>query len=458
MTATLNPVLRSFWEAPARNRVLYGGRASSKSWDAAGFAVFLSQMCTIRVLCARQFQNKIEESVYTLLKKQIERFGLSDQYTITNNKIIHNKTKSEFLFYGLWRNIDEVKSLEDIDILWIEEAHNLTKDQWEVLEPTFRKEGSQIWIIFNPRLSSDFTYQRFVVSPPPNTIVRKINYDENEFLSGTMRQIIDAGKAENYEEFEHIYLGVPRTDDDRVIIKRSWIEAAIDAHEALGIEITGRHRVGFDVADDGADKNALVMSHGILTTGCEEWRAWEDELLVSCTRAYNAALHTGAKISYDSIGVGAAVGSKLNELNSANGTKIEHKGFNAGGGVSWPDAFYQADRKNKDFFLNAKAQAWWAIADRFRNTYAAVRNGESFPQEKLISISSKCENLERLITELSTPNRDFDASGKVKVESKKDLAKRGVSSPNLADAFIMANYEDYEQKSDFKPLKFAKRF
>jgi phage terminase large subunit len=146
---TLNPVLRSFWREPARNRVLYGGRASSKSWDAAGFATFLASNYKIRVLCVRQFQNKIDESVYTLLKHQIERFGLSDQFRILDNKIIGRETASEFLFYGLWRSIDEIKSLEGIDILWIEEGHNLTEEQWKVLEATIRKEDSQVWIIFN---------------------------------------------------------------------------------------------------------------------------------------------------------------------------------------------------------------------------------------------------------------------------------------------------------------------
>src|SRR4051812_24899975 len=119
---TLNPVLRDFWTAKRnergesiRNRVLYGGRASSKSWDAAGFAIYLAQRYKLKFLCARQFQNKIEESVYSLLVMQIERFGLRDQFRILDNKIIHRRTGSEFVFYGLWRHISEIKSLEGID-------------------------------------------------------------------------------------------------------------------------------------------------------------------------------------------------------------------------------------------------------------------------------------------------------------------------------------------------------
>lgn len=128
--ATLNPVLEAFWLMPARNKVLYGGRASSKSWDAAGFAIFLADNYKLRILCARQFQNKIEESVYSLLKIQIERFGLKHRFEILKNKIINKYTGTEFMFYGLWRNIDEVKSLESIDICWLEEAHNISKEDY----------------------------------------------------------------------------------------------------------------------------------------------------------------------------------------------------------------------------------------------------------------------------------------------------------------------------------------
>lgn len=439
---TLNPVLRDFWLEPARNRVLYGGRDSSKSWDAAGFAVFLAQQCRIRVCCARQFQNKIAESVYTLLKIQIERFGLTDQFKITDNSIIHRGTGSEFLFYGLWRHIDEIKSLEGIDILWIEEAHNLTESQWEVLEPTIRKEGSQVWVIFNPKLATDFTYKRFVVNPPPNTVKRLINYTENPFLSDTSRKIIAAMQAADPEQFEHIYLGVPRTDDEGVIIKRSWIEAAIDAHITLGFEAVGGKRIGFDVADSGPDKCANVYGHGSVISWADEWQAAEDELMKSCARTYNAAKERDASVNYDSIGVGAMVGSKMAEINEqrlAQGETfvIRHQKFNAGAAVIDPDREYQRGITNKDMFANLKAQTWWGVADRFRNTYNAVRRGETFPDDQLISIASDCPHIERIVDELSTPRRDYDANGRVKVESKKDLAKREVASPNLADAFVM---------------------
>ena len=402
----------------------------------------LAQCMKLRFLCTRQFQNKIEESVYTLLKIQIERFGWQAKFKITDNKIVCLTTGSEFVFYGLWRAIDEIKSLESIDVHWAEEAHLMTESQWLVIDPTLRKEGSQHWIVFNPRLSTDFIYKRFVTSPPPDTIVRKLNYTENPFLSDTIKKVIEAAKAEDYDEYAHIYLGEPRQDDDAVIIKRSWILAAIDAHVKLGFEASGARRIGYDVADSGQDKCANVYARGSVVSWADEWKAGEDELLKSCSRTYNAARERQASVAYDSIGVGAGSGAKFNEINEQRKTEgetfmVQHAGFNAGGAVCDPDSTYLPGRTNKDMFSNIKAQAWWMLADRFRNTYNAVQRGEKFSDDQLISIASDCPHLDKLIDELSTPRRDYDANGRVKVESKKDLAKRDVASPNLADAFVM---------------------
>lgn len=449
---TLNPALRPFWEAavngkgePIRLRVLYGGRSSSKSWDAAGFAIFLAQAFRVKFLCARQFQNKIEESVYTLLVATIDRYGLRDQFRVLESKIIHRRTGSEFIFYGLWRHINEIKSLEGVDVCWLEEAHALTPAQWQILEPTVRKEGSQFWLVFNPMLSTDFVWRRFVLNPPPGTIKRIINYTENPFLSETMRRVIEVAKDEDEDEYAHVYLGQPKDDDEGAVIKRSWVMASIDAHNALGIEPTGKSQMGFDVADKGSDKNALVHAHGQLATWADQWKAGEDELLKSATRARSAAAERQAGLVYDNIGVGAGVGAKVNELNTSAET-VRHTGFNAGGGVERPDDLYTRShppKTNKDMFSNAKAQQWWLVADRFRNTFNAVKKGAELPADQLIFLSSEMDHLQLLIDELCTPKRDFDNAGKVKVESKKDLAKPNrlggaQPSPNLADAFIMA--------------------
>lgn len=440
---SLNPALREFWTTKARNKILYGGRASSKSHDAAGFAIFLAQKYTLKFLCVRQFQNKIADSVYTLLKIKIAAFGLNNEFYITDNSIKHKITGSEFMFYGLARNITEIKSIEGIDILWSEESHLLSKEQWEILEPTIRKEGSECWIIFNPRLITDFVWKRFVVNPPKNTIVRKINYQENPFLSNTMLEVIEDAKETDYDDYEHIYLGEPLTNDDDSIIKRSHVLAAINGHIKLGIEIKGSHRIGFDVADDGYDLCSTVETHGTLTTDIDVWKAKEDEILISCTKVFHKALINNAETTYDAIGVGASCGAKFNELGYR-----KHKKFMAGGAVLKPDDpidKFNATRPrheriiNKNYYANIKAQMWWQIAQRFQNTYNAVMHGQQFGESEMIFIDGSIKDLELLTAELSTPKKSFDKAGRLMVESKEDLKKRGIDSPNRADAFIMAN-------------------
>lgn len=412
---------------------------STKSWDAAANVVRIAQFTKVRILCTRMFQNKIEESVYNLIKSQAERFGVAHKFRFLKSKIECITTGSEILFYGLARNIDEIKSLEAIDILWMEEAHALTAVMWEILEPTIiRNEGAEVWIIFNPRLANDFAYKTFVVNPPDDYIVRKINYTQNPWIPEKALIKINKMRRVSPEDYQHVYLGVPRNDDDKAIIKRTWLDSAVDAHIKLGVEVTGAHRIGFDVADDGSDLNAQVKAHGVLCEFVEKWQGMEDELLKSATRVYRKAIETGSSVDYDSIGVGAMAGSKFKELNEVNGTNMEYRQFNAGGKIIDPDKEYMPNVKNKDHFSNIKAQSWWNISSRLLKTHLWVTTGEKCDPSDIISISSNCDHLEELLSELSTPHRDFDASGKVKVESKKDLAKRDVKSPNMADAFIMA--------------------
>ena len=427
MKASMNPALRDVWSRPSRIKTIYGGRSSSKSWDAAANAIRIASYTKIRFLCTRMFQNKIQESVYSLLKIQIERFGLQDQFEILKTTIRHKRTGSEFLFFGLARNIDEIKSLESIDICWLEEAHALTEDMWDILEPTIRKEGSEFWVVFNPQYITDFAYQNFVIKPHPDSIVRKINYDENPFLSNTMLKTIENQKEKHPDKFKHIYLGEPRTDEDMVFIKLSWIEAAI----GFDIPAEGRKVIGYDVADEGEDDNAAVFSHGSCIYGCDTWSY--GDVIESTKRVYEMATREGCDVVYDSIGVGAGVKGKMKELNPS----FSAEGFNAGGKIVNPDKEYEDGKLNRDHFSNVKAQAWQLVADRFYNTYRAAHYGDEFPTEQLISISPSLPNLEQLKFELCSPRKEYDGNMRLKVESKKDMKKRGIKSPNIADAVIM---------------------
>jgi phage terminase large subunit len=442
---SMNAALRPFWEACKRYKILYGGRASSKSHDAAGHAVYLAANYTVKFLCARQFQNRISESVYVLLKDKIAASEYRDEFEILKTSIRHRITGSEFIFYGIARNLGEIRSTEGVDILWLEEAHYLTQDQWEVIDPTIRKEGSQIWVIFNPDEFTDFAYQKFVVNPPADSISREINWRENPYLSTTMLKVIYDYYRLEPESARYIYGGEPKMGADKSVIPLKYIIASIDAHKKLKWEPGGSKVIGFDVADDGEDKNATVESHGNIVLHAAEWQGLEDELLKSCSKVFNRAVETGSSIIWDSIGIGAFAGSKFQDLNTEHHRRIMYEPFNAGGAVDNPKGVYMklphVTITNGEHFSNIKAQRWDEVAIRFRKTYEAVEKGVKHSPDELVSLNSETLGqamIKKIGLELASPHKDIDRMGKFKVESKEDLRDRGIKSPNVADALIMS--------------------
>lgn len=191
---------------PSRYKVMYGGRGGAKSWGVARALLILAAQKPLRILCAREFQNSITESVHALLSDQIKAMGLDGFFEIQNTTII-GKNGSAFYFAGLRHNITKIKSFEGVDIVWCEEAQTISKTSWDTLIPTIRKEGSEIWITFNPSLEADETYQRFVVSPPTNSIVVKINWSDNPWFPEVLRQEKDDLKAKDPDAYLTVWEG-----------------------------------------------------------------------------------------------------------------------------------------------------------------------------------------------------------------------------------------------------------
>lgn len=427
----LNPNLRDFWQSRKPYKLLKGGRFSSKTQDAGGMAAFLARNYSVRFLCLRQFQNRIADSVYTVVNEKIVAAGWASEFDIGVSTIRHRLTGSEFLFYGLARNIEEIKGTEGVDVCWIEEGEGLTEDQWKIIDPTIRKEGSEVWILWNPHLITDFVQAKLPALLGDDCLIRHINYPDNPFLSDTARRKAERLKEVDPEAYRHIYLGEPLSSDDAAVIKFSWVEAAVDAHQKLGLDLSGARTVGYDVADSGADKNACSIFDGAICSEIDEWAAPEDELAQSTKRAW-AHVRKGVML-YDCIGVGAHVGSTLAE----SGIRKGYFKFNASGAVVNPDKEYAHGITNREKFENLKALAWQDVADRFRNTFNAVTKGEKFEAGDLISISSDIGKLDQLKIELSSPRKRYSKRGLDMVETKDELAKRGIPSPNLADSFVM---------------------
>ena len=443
----LNPYLKSFWKVKKPIKVLRGGRASSKTEDVAGVLIHLSSKYKIKVACVRKFQANIKQSVYSVLKKKIDKDTYFKPFFNFTDKSITSSTGSEFIFLGWERNTDQIKGLDDVDIMWIEEGHTLTKEQWQIIKDTIllRKENAMVIIVFNPQLDTDFVWKEFVIKKHPDVLSVEINYLNNPFLPKKALDIIEnAKKTMDYDEFSHVYLGNPKSENEESFIKRAWFEACINANEVLGIVTRGSYKIGYDIADSGNDKSANVVVHGNEVIEIIEWKSKEHELELSAEKTLNRALEYNANIIYDCIGVGASAGAVFKRLGYNNFSK-----FDAGAGVKSPDKEYMPRRKNKDHFENLKAQSWQKVADMMLHTYKAVVLKEPFDEDMILSINSKCDKIEQLKIELSSPMKQLSIRGLVKVESKKDLAKRGIPSPNIGDAAIMA-FAEFNSFGRFK--------
>jgi phage terminase large subunit len=194
---------------PSRYKVLYGGRGSGKSWGVARALLLSGMNKPIRVLCARELQNSITDSVHALLADQIKALNLDSIYEVQNT-VIYGKNGTEFLFAGLKHNVTKIKSFEGVDICWVEEAQTVSKSSWDVLLPTIRKDDSEIWITFNPELDTDETYKRFVVSPPANAIVQKVNWSDNPWFPQVLRDEKDDLKERDMDAYLNVWEGNTR--------------------------------------------------------------------------------------------------------------------------------------------------------------------------------------------------------------------------------------------------------
>lgn len=211
----------------SRYKVAYGGRGGAKSWGIARALLILGAKSPLRILCAREFMTSMRDSVHKLLCDQIESLGLLGFYDITQASI-RGKNGTEFSFIGLKNNIANVKSYEGVSICWVEEAQTVSRLSWNVLIPTIRAEGSEIWVSFNPELETDETYQRFVAIPPDDCITMRVNWSDNPWFPDTLRLEKDSLKARDEEAYNQVWEGLCRQTVDGAIFAKEMQQAEKD--------------------------------------------------------------------------------------------------------------------------------------------------------------------------------------------------------------------------------------
>lgn len=224
-----------------------------------------------------------------------------------------------------------------------------------------------------------------------------------------------------------------------ILIPSVWVQAAVDAHKKLGIEVTGAKRGALDVADEGPDKNAFAGAHGILVNRVEDWSGEASNIFRTTQRAFRCCDEIGtADLTYDSDGMGVSVRGDAERINEDRKAAAQHTieaapFFAISGGVQYPDREDVAGKKNKDHFSNRKAQSWWALRGRFEKTYKWVIDGVPCDPDEIISLDSAMANLDRLTMEIAQVVYGYTVLGKLQIIKAPD----GMASPNMADALMM---------------------
>lgn len=213
--------------APARYHVFHGGRGSAKSWSIAVVLIAMAAQHKHRILCCREFQNSIDDSVHHLLADTISRLKLDNFFEVQKETILA-RNGSQFIFSGLKMNPRSVKSLENLSVCWCEEAEAISNDSWALLLPTIRARDSTFFISFNRDVGDDPVWRRFCEKSPPGAIVRKVLWSDNPWLPAVLKDEIQWTMATDPETFEHVWQGEPLHHSDAQIFRGKYVIRAFD--------------------------------------------------------------------------------------------------------------------------------------------------------------------------------------------------------------------------------------
>lgn len=433
-------------DRPSRYKGAWGGRGSGKSHTMAERVV--KRMLADRdlsVVCIREIQKSLELSAKKLIEAKIEQHMVGHMFDVQKSVIKRRGGKGICIFQGMQdHTADSIKSLEGFGVAWVEEAQSLSEHSMNLLRPTIRAEGSEIWFSWNPRRRSDAVEQllRPRSGSRDDAIVLRANYTDNPMLPATMLKEALDWQRDMPESYAHIWLGAYEDVGSKVVVPPAWVEAAIGLAQFLKLPITGKRYTALDVAgaEDGGDENALACRHGIELQGLDRWNGLDTGLTTQ--RAAKQAYDYGAEeLFYDSASVGEGVTGEWAGMGRRNERPkgLQMVPWNGGSSVLKPDE--RTDPKNprsslnKDQYMNLKAQGWFSLRARFENAMKA-RQGREYDAEMLISISEDLPHLAQLQDELSQPQHKLSATGKTMVDKQPDDTK----SPNLADGVMMVYY------------------
>lgn len=443
-------------QSKAMYKVLFGGRGSGKSGGVGRIMLMDCQVHNMDVLCGREYQNSIDESVHKLLKGLINDPDLGiDGFDVTDKKIKCLTNNRMFSFKGWARNPQNVKSAEDYGRCWCEEAEDTSQDTIDILLPTIRSDGSQIWFTMNPKSSNDPMSQRFL-TPYLDEILKngfyeddmhfitKVNWRDNPFWTKELEQ----KRRWSYENeprarYDWIWEGAFNDSVEDALIQAEWFDACIDAHIKLGFDPVGVKLAAHDPSDVGPDNKGFAVRHGSVVIDVQE--RTDGNVNEGGHWATGLSLnHRVDTFTWDCDGLGVGLNEQVSKAFYGKHTIITQ--FKGSEGVDNPDNIYEPvdgasvqDQKTiKEAIKNKRAQYYFELRKRCYKTYMAVIEGKYCDPDELISFSSDIKALPQLRSELCNMPIKPNANGLFELYTKQVMKdKFKVKSPNLADSVMM---------------------
>lgn len=384
-----------------RYKLYYGGRAGGKSYAFADCLLLLARQKKLFIACVREVQNSIKDSVYKLLKDRADAYNFDD-FIFYEDRIENIVTGSKFVFKGLKdQNKQNIKSLEGVDICWCEESQAITKESFEVLDPTIRKSGSELWFSMNRENENDAIWRAIAANPDDQTLIVKVNYYDNPFCPDEMKYLAEKCKAENLDDYMHIWEGEPISLGDYKLFNVKYVrEAMIPKMDSSTSPLV----IGLDIARAGSDKTVFCLRKGRWVMKFEVIKGYDTVEVADKLTNYITELHP-ARAFLDLGNSGAGV----YDIMKARGFAGIVKGINFGGKAIQPDRY-----KNKRAEMYATANEW-------------------IKQELPVQLP----NDDLLFEELTTIERVKVAGDTLQLEDKELFKKRIGRSPDRADAFVL---------------------
>lgn len=410
--AKFKPLLKEKY----RYKLYWGGRAGGKSFGFADCLIVKARMGKYRIACVRETQNSIKDSVYQLLKDRVAYYGFDD-FRFFDDRIENLLTGSVFLFKGLKdQNNQNIKSLEGIDICWVEEGQKISKSSWDILDPTIRKKGSEIWVSMNREAENDPIWKAIAANPDDKTLVVKVNYYDNPHCPDEMKYLALKCKETSLEDYEHIWLGLPAAQGATKLIAYKDVAKAC---ESKILSSDSPLVIGVDIARFGDDKTVFCYRRG---RWCFKLECFEKKDTVEVANLLTNIIQElkPARVFLDLGNNGAGVYDIL--IDRGFGKIV--RGVNFG-----------SKAINDDRYFNKRAEMW-ALAEQWLKSDPPVQLMED----------------DELIGDLCSVNKNYDSKGRLQLESKDKIKERTGRSPDKADAFVLTFAEPVYDAGKAKAL------